>query len=154
MLSYYVTPYRYVEFKEHNTVKYSEYVGDLTRYYNYKLNWDKSFYDSFAENPSNDYDKEKMSYYEDEIVKDYIMLSYLDSIPNKYPDLFNDIHYKTYKLSYLYINDSGERVLDICFGRFDKNGNLYAFKENSNAQWNILGKPIYMPEFDPDLKYK
>lgn len=147
-----VNPCGYVEFKQHEVITLGDEVAEQLKYYKSKLSWDKSFRDAYQEGIDNNspftQDKEKVELYSQEIDKDRIMIAYLESLDDNYPEIYNDISFITYKLSYMYVNDSGDKDLDICFGRFDRRHNLVAFKSNAQAKWMIFSDKVLIPDFD------
>ena len=147
-----VNPCEYVEFKRHEVTTLGNVVAEQLKYYKSKLSWDKSFQDAYQEGIDNNSpftkDKEKVEYYSQEIEKDLVMIAYLESLDENYPEIYNDISFITYKLSYMYVNDSGDKDLDICFGRFDRWHNMIAFKPNAQAKWMIFSDQVPIPDFD------
>lgn len=142
-------------FEEYQTIRLSDEVADQIKFFQWKLNWAESFYDAYkadAEGVSvstlpRDVVWEKYSMYKEEVAKDKEMLEHLDAIDDQYPELFNEVSFTIYKLTYLGVDASGNKVHDNCYGRFDKNGNMVAFKLADGSDWEILGNYWSTPGF-------
>ena len=147
-----VTHYSCADFKKHSTTTVGDEIAEQLKFYRSELHWDNSFYEAYKEglgtgNPITD-DKEKMDYYNEKIARDHCMIEYLESINKNYPRLFNKVSFTTYKMSYLYKNDKGDTDFDICFGKFDDNHNMVAFKPNAKAKWKIFGNTVSIPGYE------
>ena len=91
-------------------------------------------------NLSNNYIYYKYTFYRSKIKKDQKIITYLESIDDIYPDRYNQVTFTIYKLTYVGLDKSGNKVHTNCYGKFDKNGNIVAFKLSDTSKWEIIKK--------------
>lgn len=136
---------------------YSEVENQISRQ-EYYLNWHSSFaqaYEEAYQDTTRPMEKRlawkaKAEKYKDVVNEDKRNLAYLDSVKGKYSDM---VSFKIYEMHYLYLKDDGTRDLDICYGKFDMNKNLVAYKYSKNPKWIVIGDDCSIPnyELNPDL---
>ena len=119
------------------TILLSDVVKENLILHKSNLSWSNSFYDAFKDSEQED-DKLTASEYKERISKEQNMITFLESIEDSYPDLFNSVAYTVCKLSYLHPGPEGKPILDLCFGRFNKDGRLVAFKPTGTSKWEVL----------------
>lgn len=148
-------PHGFTGFEEYKTVHLCDEVREQIKTFKWKMSWDKSFYDAFRENvedgvectlPEN-YILQKYSFYKDEIKKDEVMLAHLESIEKDYPDEFNKVSFKIYKITYLAKDKDGKMIHNNCYGRFNKNDEMVAFKLTDESDWTMLSNYLSIPKF-------
>ena len=151
----YNPPYGFAGFEEYKTICLCDEVSDQIKTFKYKKNWDESFYDTFRENVEDgvecnlpeDYILHKYSFYKNEIKKDERMLAHLKSIEKNYPDDFYNVSFTIYKMSYLAMDKDGNKIHNNCYGRFNKDGKLVAFKLTDESKWTVLGNCLSIPQY-------
>lgn len=148
-------PYGFTGFEEYETIHLRDEVKEQIRTFKWKMNWDKSFYNAFRENvedgvectlPEN-YILQKYSFYKDEIKKDEEMLAHLESIERDYPDKYNEVSFTIYKITYLAKDKDGNQIHNNCYGRFNKDGKMVAFKLTDESDWTMLGNYLSIPKY-------
>lgn len=139
------------DFKVYDETKFSDEVESQLKKHKYNLNWDRSFYEVFANdlnNPTIPDDVKQDSYnkaqfYKQEILNEMDTITYLENLGKIDTKIFNDVVYTTYKMSYMYVKPNGDKDMDLCFGRFDNKGKMILFKPSSKSKWMVLEKPVY-----------
>ena len=142
-------------FKKCGVITLADEVDEQLKIYNSKITWDRSFYDAFRENVedsvkvnlSNNYIYYKYTFYRSKIKKDQKIITYLESIDDIYPDRYNQVTFTIYKLTYVGLDESGNKVHANCYGKFDKNGNIVAFKLSDTSKWEIIKKSCSIPNY-------
>ncbi len=144
-----VSPRSFTDFQVYKTITLGEEVNDQIKLHNFYLNWHTTGVECFEEAVTGDYqlefheyNLERLAYHKEATKKDKLMLDYLNKLD---PNTFNDITFTIYKLTYMYIDDNGDRQLELCFGKFNNSGELVAFKPSSKAKWNVLGDISSIP---------
>lgn len=144
-----VSPRSFTDFQVYKTITLGEEVNDQIKLHNFYLNWHTTGVECFEEVVTGyyqlkfrEYNLERLAYHKEATKKDKLMLDYLNKLD---PNTFNDITFTIYKLTYMYIDDNGDRQLELCFGKFNNSGELVAFKSSSKAKWNILGDISSIP---------
>ena len=140
-------------FEEYKTVRLCDEVTYLLKLHKYNLNWDECFYEGFVEGINDpttpeqfyEYNVTKAEYYKNEIVKEKETIAYLETIGDAYPDLYDKTYYTTYRLVYLYTTPEGEKKCNACYGKFNNNGKMMAFKSSGTGEWEILEKTTTVP---------
>ena len=145
MISKITEPTGFSEFKEYKTICLADEVHDKLLEHKSILSWHESWYDLYSsESP----DPEKAAFYKGELVKDREMINLLENIEKDYPDLYNEVSFTIYRMSYLHQDKEGNKTIDICFGRFNNNGEMVAFKQDGTADWVVLGDCCSIPNYD------
>lgn len=142
-------------FEKHRTITLADEVNVQLKIYNSKITWDKSFYDAFRENVEDNVEVnlsdscvyQMYTFYKSKIKKDEEIITYLETIDDIYPDRYNQISFTIYKLTYVGLDESGNKVHTNCYGKFDKNGNLVAFKLSNTSKWEMIGNNCSIPDY-------
>ena len=145
-------------FGEADSIKLYQEVDNQIMRQEFYLNWHSSFAEAFEE-ASQDMTqpmekrlswKAKAEKYKDAVKEDKKNIAKLDSVRFKYSDT---VSFKIYEMHYLYLKDDGTKDLDICYGKFDMNKNLVAYKYSKNPKWIVIGDDCSIPnyELNPDL---
>lgn len=142
-------------FEKYGTITLADEVDEQLKIYNSKITWDQSFYDAFRENVEDSvkvnlpdsYIYHKYSFYKSMIKKDEEIITYLESIDDIYPDRYGQISFTIYKLTYVGLDESGNKVHTNCYGKFDKNGNIVAFKLSDTSKWEMIGDNCSIPDY-------
>ena len=145
-------------FGEADSIKLYQEVDNQIMRQEFYLNWHSSFAEAFAEASQDTTQpmekrlswKAKAEKYKDAVKEDRKNIAHLDSVRFKYSDT---VSFKIYEMHYLYLKDDGTRDLDICYGKFDMNKNLVAYKYSKNPKWIVIGDDCSIPnyELNPDL---
>lgn len=135
-----VDSYAFANFKVYKQKHLKSEIDEQLKLHNYYLNWHKSGVEAFADavNDTNQikskaYNEERLRYHQQAMVKDCLMINYLNDMLSHYPE--DDIIFTTYEMSYLF---DGTK-LDICFGKFNKEKDLIAFKPSADMDWVFYG---------------
>lgn len=155
MLSHKTTVSGVTGFEKHKTFTLADEVNAQLKLYNSKITWDKSFYDAFRENVEDNvyvnlpetYVLDMYQFYKSQIKKDETIITYLESIDDIYPDKYNQVSFTIYKLTYVGLDESNNKVHSNCYGKFDKNGNLVAFKLSDTSKWEMIGNNCSIPDY-------
>lgn len=115
--------YKFINFKEVETVTLADEVEDRLEHYNFRLKLDKTNVN---------------------IVK---MIEYLNNVKGKYSNIYNKPSFKTYELTYEAVNGFGASLKDTCYGRFNMKGELVAIKFEEDGSWNLLGNFFSIPDY-------
>ena len=142
-------------FQKCGVITLADEVGEQLKIYNSKITWDKSFYDAFRENVEDSVKVnlpdsliyQKYAFYKSMIEKDEEIITYLETIDDIYPDRYNQVTFTIYKLTYVGLDESGNKVHTNCYGKFDKNGNIVAFKLSDTSKWEIIKKSCSLPNY-------
>lgn len=155
MLSHKTTVSGVTGFEKHKTFTLADEVDAQLKLYNGKITWDKSFYDAFRENVEDSvyvnlpekYVLDMYQFYKSQIKKDETIITYLESIDDIYPDRYNQVSFTIYKLTYTGIDESNNKVHTNCYGKFDKNGTIVAFKLSDTSKWEMIGNNCSIPDY-------
>lgn len=142
-------------FEKCGTITLADEVDEQLKIYNSKITWDRSFYDAFRENVEDSakvnlpdsYIYHKYSFYKSMIKKDEEIITYLEDIDDIYTDIYNQVSFTIYKLTYVGLDESGNKVHTNCYGKFDKNGNIVAFKLSDISKWEMIGDNCSIPDY-------
>lgn len=142
-------------FEKYGTITLADEVDEQLKIYNGKITWDQSFYDAFRENIEDGVKVnlpdsciyQKYTSYRSKIEKDEEIITYLETIDDIYPDIYNQVSFTIYKLTYVGLDELGNKVHTNCYGKFDKNGNIVAFKLSDTSQWEIIGNNCSIPDY-------
>lgn len=96
-------------FEKCGTITLADEVDEQLKIYNSKITWDRSFYDAFRENVEDSvkvnlpdsYIYHKYSFYKLMIKKDEEIITYLEDIDDIYTDIYNQVSFTIYKLTYV-----------------------------------------------------
>lgn len=156
MVSHKIVASGFTGFEQYQTITLADEVKDQIKYFNWSLDWDEHLYDSFlahandpelSEEERQDYsslaDKSARS-----ISKDKDALTYLNSIDELYPELYNDVSFTIYKLTYLATDKDGSKIHDNCYAKFNRDGYMTAFRINGTSDWEILGNNCSIPGYE------
>ena len=155
MVTQVVDTHTFTGFEVYSTTRLCDEVTEKIALHQYNLGWDKSFYAAFSEavadpsrpNEFKEYNIRTVKECKDAITNDQKMLEYLETIDDKYPDLYNEISFTTYILTYLR-NQDNLCELDACFAKFDRSGHMVAFKPYIKGKWEILGNTCSIPGYN------
>ena len=142
-------------FEKCGTITLADEVDEQLKIYNSKITWDQSFYDAFRENVEDSVKVnlpdsciyQKYTSYRSKIEKDEEIITYLETIDDIYPDIYNQVSFTIYKLTYVGLDESGNKVHTNCYGKFDKNGNIVAFKLSDTSKWEMIGDNCSIPDY-------
>lgn len=156
MVSHKIVASGFTGFEQYQTITLTDEVKYQIKYFNWSLDWDEHLYDSFlahandqelSEEERRDYsswaDKSARS-----ISKDKDALTYLNSIDELYPELYNDVSFTIYKLSYLATDKDGNKLHNNCYAKFNRDGYMTAFRINGTSDWEILGNNCSIPGYE------
>ena len=156
MISNTYTVQGFTDFKEYDSCTLADEVTEQLKIYNSKISWDKGFHDAFKDNYEGvfettlpkDYIYNTYLFYIEEVAKDEDVIKYLESIKDNHPDIYYQKSFVTYSLTYVGTDESGEKIHNICFGKFDNDGNMVAFKKTGTSKWEIIGDNCSIPDYD------
>lgn len=142
-------------FTKCGVITLADEVSEQLKIYNSKITWDKSFYDAFRENVEDSVKVnlpdsliyQKYTLYRSKIEKDEEIITYLESIDDIYPDRYNQVTFTIYKLTYTGLDESGNKVHTNCYGKFDKNMTIVAFKLSDTSKWEMIGNNCSIPDY-------
>ena len=132
------------DFKVYNSTTLEDDVEYQLKVYHYYLSWHYSWYDAFYQSGDQ---PQKIEQYKDAISKDWMMINHLHSIEENYKDIYDNITFTTYRLTYLYVDSTGKKISDFCFAKFNNKGKMVAFKQTGTSKWEILGDTVSIPDF-------
>ena len=143
-------------FERYQTVTLADEVRDQIDYFNWSLDWDEHLYESFLEHANDrrlsEEERQDYSSWADRsarnISRDKDALTYLDSIDDLYPELYNEVSFTIYRLSYVAYGEDGGKIHDNCYAKFNRNGNMTAFRINGTSDWEILGGDCSVPGYE------
>ena len=81
------------------------------------------------------------------IEKDKEIITYLESIDDIYPDRYNQVTFTIYRLTYVGLDESGNEIHTNCYGKFDKNMTIVAFKLSDKSKWEMIGDNCSIPDY-------
>ena len=144
-------------FEQYQTITLADEVEEQIKYFNWSLDWDEHLYGSFLKHANDPElsEEERQDYasWADKsarrISKDKETLTYLNSIDELYPDLYNDVSFTIYKLSYVTSGKDSCKIHDNCYAKFNRDGCMTAFRINGTSDWEILGNNCSIPEYKP-----
>ena len=142
-------------FTKCGVITLADEVSEQLKIYNSKITWDKSFYDAFRENVEDSVKVnlpdsliyQKYAFYRSKIEKDEEIITYLESIDDIYPDRYNQVSFTIYKLTYVGLDESGNEIHTNCYGKFDKNMTIVAFKLSDTSKWEMIGNNCSIPDY-------
>ena len=142
-------------FTKCGVITLADEVDEQLKIYNSKITWDKSFYDAFRENVEDSVKVnlpdsliyQKYAFYRSMIEKDKEIITYLESIDDIYPDRYNQVTFTIYRLTYVGLDESGNKVHTNCYGKFDKNMTIVAFKLSDTSEWEMIGNNCSIPDY-------
>ena len=142
-------------FTKCGVITLADEVDEQLKIYNSKITWDKGFYDAFRENVEDSVKVnlpdsliyQKYAFYRSMIEKDKEIITYLESIDNIYPDRYNQVTFTIYRLTYVGLDESGNKVHTNCYGKFDKNMTIVAFKLSDTSEWEMIGNNCSIPDY-------
>ena len=119
------------------------------------LSWHKSFAEAFGEASQDETQplekrtewKAKSEKYKDAVTQEKKELEYLNTIASNYENIWT---FTIYEMHYMYVNDNGENECDICYGKFDQNRNLVAYKMSKIPTWTVIGDDCSIPNYEPN----
>lgn len=106
-------------------------IRDSLLYYRMKISWDKCFlelYQDIYDEPA------KAEHYRTELIKDQARQDYFNSMNDRY-DLLNKVSTITYRISYLYEDETGNDKIEIFDACFNERKNMIAYRLNSQSEW-------------------
>ena len=119
------------------------------------LSWHKSFAEAFGEASQDETQplekrtewKVKSEKYKNAVTQEKKELEYLNTIASNYENVCT---FTIYEMHYMYVNDSGEKECDICYGKFDNDGTLVAYKLSKVPEWVVIGDDCSIPNYEPN----
>ena len=156
MVSHKLTTQGFTGFEQYETITLEDEVNDQIKYFNWSLDWDENLYKSFlgyANDPElSEMDRLDYAQWADkcanDVSKDNDALAYLNSVGNLYPELYNEVSFTIYKLTYLATDKDGNRIHDNCYAKFNRDGHMTAFRINGTSDWEILGNNCSIPGYE------
>lgn len=156
LVSHKLTTCGFTGFEQYQTITLADEVNDQIKYFNWSLDWDEHLYDSFlvhANDPElSEEERQDYSSWADKsarnISKDKDALTYLNSIDELYPELYNDVSFTIYKLTYLATDKDGNKLHNNCYAKFNRDGYMTAFRINGTSDWEILGNNCSIPGYE------
>lgn len=148
--------YKFIDFKEVETVTLADEVEDRLEHFNFILEYDIKPDIETATNAIKNYkgNHTLVSQFQqclNETNKRYTntvnLIQYLNNIKTKYPNLYNKPTFKVYELTYEAVNSFGASLKDTCYGRFNMKGELVAIKFEEDGSWNLLGNFFSIPDY-------
>lgn len=119
-------------FKKYDVTFLKDDVKDSLLYYRMKTSWDNSFLEIYQ----NTYDEPaKREYYKKELIRDKERQDYFNSLEKTHPDLWNEIAITTYRINYLYTDETGQNRIEICDAKFNNNNEMLEYRLNSQSDW-------------------
>ena len=148
MVKVYYETYDFTNFEEYETIRLCDEVEQQIKVINTKLNWDKSFSAAYKENLDGvvettipkDEVLSNYFHYNIEIKKDEDMLEYLKYVNLLYPEKYNEVSYTIYRITYLGKNKDGNVIHNRCYGKFDNDGVMVAYRMSDTTEWKITYK--------------
>ena len=142
-------------FTKCGVITLADEVSEQLKIYNSKITWDKGFYDAFRENVEDSVKVnlpdsliyQKYTSYRSKIEKDKEIITDLESIDDIYPDRYNQVTFTIYRLTYVGLDESGNEIHTNCYGKFDKNMTIVAFKLSDTSKWEIIGNNCSIPDY-------
>ena len=137
----------------YDSVRLCDEVKEQVLLLSSKLTWDRCFYETYKE----DYDqgcddraaaKATYTLYGEEMTKDSLALNYLDTVKTIYADTYQSVTFMIYKMPYLTRDSTGKRKHELCFGKFDRNRKMVAFKPTGTGEWEVLESGTGIHGFD------
>lgn len=156
MVSHKIVASGFTGFEQYQTITLADEVKNQIKYFNWSLDWDEHLYDSFLEHANDpelsEEERHDYSSWADKsarnISKDRDALTYLNSINELYPELYNDVSFTIYKLSYIAFGKDGSKIHDNCYAKFNRDGYMTAFRINGTSDWEILGNNCSIPGYE------
>ena len=142
-------------FTKCGVITLADEVSEQLKIYNSKITWDKGFYDAFRENVEDSVKVnlpdsliyQKYTSYRSKIEKDKEIITYLESIDDIYPDRYNQVTFTIYRLTYVGLDESGNEIHTNCYGKFDENMTIVAFKLSDTSKWEMIGDNCLIPDY-------
>lgn len=139
-----------------DSIRLADEVKSQIERQKFYLNWHESFAEAFQEASEDESQSaakrttwgNKADKYKNAVKEDKQLISYLESIDDEYKDDYNKVSFVIYEMHYMYAKDNGVRECDICYGKFDKNRNLVAYKMSKNPTWTVIGDDCSIPNYE------
>jgi len=157
MVNVYYETHDFTNFEEYQSIRLCDEVEQQIKVMNTKLNWDKSFCEAYRENLDGEVESTlsedevvfSYNYYKHEIEKDEKMLEYLKYVNLLYPEKYNEVSYTTYRITYLGKDKDGNVIHDRCYGKFDNDGVMVAYRMSDTAEWKVTykGETTSIPKY-------
>ena len=128
----------FVGFEKYDSISFAGEIKTQLVLNERNLTWNRGFYRDLSEMGDTSAYKYKLA-----METNLKNIAYLKSLT---PD--DRITFVFYKLIYKYLVD-GEPVFDVCFGKFNTNGELVAFKPDGKAPYDLLGNNCSIPDYEP-----
>ena len=150
-------PHGFTGFEEYQSIRLCDEVEQQIKVMNTKLNWDKSFSAAYKENLDGvvettipkDEVLSNYFFYNIEVKKDEDILDYLKKVHKLYPGKYYEVSYTIYRISYLGKDKDGNVIHDRCYGKFDNDGVLVAYRMSDTAEWKVTykGETTSIPKY-------
>lgn len=147
MISQTVDTRSFTGFDVYSTTSLSDEVEQQLTVHKSILSWHSGWYEAYSEGTTLE-DSIKAAKYRNEMNKDKELISLLESIDDKYPDIYNEVSFTTYMLTYLCNKENGSVELDACFAKYDQTGNMVAFKPSIKGGWTNMGNICSIPGYE------
>lgn len=159
--------YKFISFKEVETVTLADEVEDRLEHFKYRLSLIENKMESdssslvFYKRMNRSYGgyKESVGIYQKAYDNGKIeqrninnTIQYLNNVKGKYSNIYNKPSFKTYELTYEAVNGFGASLKDTCYGRFNMKGELVAIKFEEDGSWNLLGNFFSIPNYYEMIK--
>ncbi len=157
MVNVYYVAQDFTNFEEYQSICLCDEVEQQIKVMNTKLNWDKSFCETYRENLDGEVESTlsedevafSYNYYKHEIEKDEKTLEYLKYVNLLYPEKYNEVSFTTYRITYLGKDKDGNVIHDRCYGKFDNDGVMVAYRMSDTAEWKVTykGETTSIPKY-------
>ena len=119
-------------FKKYDVTFIKDEVKDSILYYRMKTSWDETLLDLYQ----NVYDEPaKREYYQKEVIKDKERQDYFNDMETNHPDLWNEIAITSYRINYLYTDETGNDKIEICDAKFNDKNEMLEYRLTSQSDW-------------------
>ena len=150
-----LTKVSFAHFKEYDTITLQQEIDKWTKAANFYINWDESFVDAAGEmlnTPGLAVTKSELEAWgkdcQQRLNYHTALLNHLDKV--KSTSNCNKVTFKVYQLTYVGIDKNGNKVHDHCYGRFNANGDMVAFRLNDSTDWVVTGDFWSIPGINKD----
>lgn len=156
--------YKFISFEQEGTVTLADEVDDRLEYFTERLRMDSLMVESSSKSLSSYIEmqeryrrsneesnikktEEELAKRKEEYSRTREMVEHLKSIESSYADSYNKPTFRTYKLIYEAQNSFGAPLKDVCYGRFNMDGELVGIKLQEDSSWETLGKFFSIPRY-------
>ena len=152
-----LTNVSFAHFKEYQTITLQQELDRWTRVTNFLLNWDESFVAAAQEMAGMTgltVSKSEIDAWQKESreTRDYhtALLNHLNQVCTT--SNCNKVSFTIYQLTYVGMDKDGNKVHNHCYGRFNTDGKMIAFRMNDSTDWVVTGNFWSIPGADTTWK--